>query len=255
MKANTEERVKAVLDVFKDKLVKRGDLAEGARRRRARSRPARSTGSAPTSRRASRRRTPRRSPRSSATRAQERQGPDPGRRAARQLQEPRRPAGRHRPAQGQGPRLRPAVRQLPLSRPRPPSQAGWYRRPSPRAGRPAPPSAGGSRTAARRRPPRNGLAIISALVVCSAGSGGSGSGAGAELELAQRAGQGQRVAGELGARTRRPGTPGDRLIASWITVAAIGPRIRISSAAERAGPVVVVDRPERDEPGQAGRAT
>ena len=35
MEANSEERVKAVLDVFQTKLIKRGRQPEGARRRRA----------------------------------------------------------------------------------------------------------------------------------------------------------------------------------------------------------------------------
>ena len=48
-------------------------------------------------------------------------------------------------------------------------------------------------------PGRNGLAIISADVVCSSGSGGSGSGLRPGLDLAQRAGQRQRVAGDLSA--------------------------------------------------------
>ncbi len=68
MRANAEERVKAVLDIFQSKLIKRGislkalDAGEPQR-------PARSTRSSPPSRRASLRRTRRRSPRSSATRA------------------------------------------------------------------------------------------------------------------------------------------------------------------------------------------
>ena len=52
MRANSEDRVKAVLDVFQTKLIKRGRLAEGARRRTSPSPPARSTGSRPGSRRA-----------------------------------------------------------------------------------------------------------------------------------------------------------------------------------------------------------
>src|SRR4051794_24201461 len=67
MEANSEERVKAILDVFETKLVKRG-----SRSRRwtpaSRSCPARSTRSSRRSRKASRRRTPRRSRRSSGMR-------------------------------------------------------------------------------------------------------------------------------------------------------------------------------------------
>ena len=126
------------------------------------------------------------------------------------LEVPRRPAGRQRPGQGQRPRLRGAVRQLPLSRTllhrrqfgigavaavRHGLEAGdplRHRRVR--------------REQLRMRPSVNGLAIISALVVCSRGSGGSGAAATPALELAQRAGQGQRVAGERRRRTRRPGT-------------------------------------------------
>ena len=111
IRANSEERAKAVLDVFKDKLVKRKvslkvldaddpklsgkeyrlavGLKEGLSKR-----------------------TPRRSRRSSGMRAERRQGPDPGRGIARLVQEEGRPAGGHLAAEGPGLRLRPAVRQL-----------------------------------------------------------------------------------------------------------------------------------------------
>src|SRR5699024_9289708 len=46
------------------------------------------------------------------------QAPDPGRRAPGHRQVPRRPPGGHLPAQGQGPRGRAAVRQLPVTRAR-----------------------------------------------------------------------------------------------------------------------------------------
>ena len=93
MKANTEERVKAVLDVFQTKLVKRERLAQGPRRRRAqalrqgvpdRGRP--QGGHHPGERQEDLQDDPRRGP-------QGRQGPDQGRRAAGHQQEPRRPAG------------------------------------------------------------------------------------------------------------------------------------------------------------------
>ena len=58
MRASSEERVKAVLDVLQTKLVKRGVSLKSWIPRR----PARSTGSRRPSRRGSARRTPRRSP-------------------------------------------------------------------------------------------------------------------------------------------------------------------------------------------------
>ncbi len=113
--ANAEERALAALDVFKDKLVRRGvslkALDAGEPRQSGREvkidasinqgisqEQAKKVGEAD----------PRRGP-------QGRQGPDPGRRAAGVEQEARPPAGRDRPGQGAGLRLRRAVRQLPLN--------------------------------------------------------------------------------------------------------------------------------------------
>ena len=59
---STEERAKAAIDVFKEKLIRRDISHEGLRRRRAAGRPARPTRSAAPSSRASAARTPRRSP-------------------------------------------------------------------------------------------------------------------------------------------------------------------------------------------------
>ncbi len=114
LKASAEERVKAVLEVLEQKFIKRGislrslDAGEpyasgkeyrievGAQERHLER-----------GREEDREDHPRRG-------AEERQEPDPGRRAARAVEEPRRPAGDDGAAQGQGPRRRPAVRELPL---------------------------------------------------------------------------------------------------------------------------------------------
>ena len=69
--------------------------------------------------------------------------------------------------------------------------------PSPRVGRCARPSGGWVENACASTPPRNGLAIISAPVVCRSGSRGSGSARGAGVELAQGAREGERVAAQL----------------------------------------------------------
>ena len=91
----TEERLKAAVEVFKEKLVKPRHLDEGVRRRR----PAGQSGKTyrvtgtlkqgidSRERQEDRQDHPRRGP-------QGRQGADPGRRDPRQLQEARRPAGR-----------------------------------------------------------------------------------------------------------------------------------------------------------------
>jgi uncharacterized protein YajQ (UPF0234 family) len=116
MKANSEDRVKAVLDVFQTKLVKRGvslkaldagepkpsgkeyridaGLKEGLSQENAK-----------------------KITKLIRTRAQERQGPDHRRRAAGLRQEPGRPPGSDRPAQGHRPGRRAPVHQLPLTRP------------------------------------------------------------------------------------------------------------------------------------------
>ena len=115
MRANSEERVKAILDVFESKLIKRGvslkalDLGEpfasgkeyrlvaslkqgigsGRRQEAVQDHPGRG--------------------------AQGGQGPDPGRRAAGQLEVEGRAADRDRTDQGQGPGVRGPVRQLPVT--------------------------------------------------------------------------------------------------------------------------------------------
>ena len=63
IESETEERARAAVEVFKEKLIKRGHLAEGVRGRRARRRRARPTRSAARSSRGSRRTRPRRSAR------------------------------------------------------------------------------------------------------------------------------------------------------------------------------------------------
>ena len=114
IRANSEERAKAVLDVFKDKLVKRGvslktldpddprlsgkeyrmsvALKEGITQDNAKkiSKIIRDEGRG-------------------------RPGSGPGRGTSRLGEEEGRPAGGHRAAEGQGVRLRPAIRQLPLN--------------------------------------------------------------------------------------------------------------------------------------------
>ena len=114
--SSTEERAKAAVDVFKEKLIRRdismkafdagdpqasgktykvsGTIKQGIDQR---------------ARQEDHQAHPRRGP-------QGRQDPDPGRRDPGQLQEARRPAGRHRAAQGRRSRRRPAVRQLPVAR-------------------------------------------------------------------------------------------------------------------------------------------
>ena len=113
-----EERAKAALDVFKEKLVKREHLAEGARRRRAAAvRQGRTRSPAPLQAGHLAARTPRRSPRSSATRAPRASRP---RSRATSCGSRARAVTTCRPCiallEGQGPRRRAAVRQLPLSR-------------------------------------------------------------------------------------------------------------------------------------------
>ena len=115
IRANSEERAKAVLDVFKDKLVKRGvslktldagdpklsgkeyrmavALKEGITQDNAKKIVQDHQGRGP----------------------EGRQGAGPGRRAPGLGQEEGRPAGGHRAAEGQGLRLRPAVHQLPVT--------------------------------------------------------------------------------------------------------------------------------------------
>ena len=113
--SSTEERVKAAIDVFKEKLVRRDismkafDAGEPqAVRQDLQGHRHAEAGHLQRERQEDHQADPRRGP-------QGRQDPDPGRRAPRQQQEARRPAGRHRPAQGRRPRRRAAVRQLPLS--------------------------------------------------------------------------------------------------------------------------------------------
>ena len=113
--SSTEERVKAAVDVFKEKLIRRdismkafdaGDPQavrqdlQGHRQHQA--------GHRQRERQEDHQADPRR-------RAQGRQGADPGRRDPRQLQEARRPSGRPGVVEEGRPRGRGAVRQLPLS--------------------------------------------------------------------------------------------------------------------------------------------
>jgi len=117
MKASSEERVKAVKDVFESKLVKRGislkSLDAGAPFASGKEYRIEATMKEGIDHREEDHQAdPRRGP-------QVRQGPDPGGRAARVLQVPRRPAVGHRDAQGLRGRG-PAVRELPLIRTPPP---------------------------------------------------------------------------------------------------------------------------------------
>ena len=137
MEANSEERVKAILDVFQTKLVKRGislkalDAGEPQLVRQGVQDLRVDRGRhLPGERQEGREDHPRRGP-------EGRQGAGPGRRAAGQLEEPGRPAGGAGAAEGQGPRLRAAVRELPLI----PAACAWRtgggaarRPPSPLAG-------------------------------------------------------------------------------------------------------------------------
>ena len=118
LQADTEERVAAALDVFKEKLIKRGISLKVPGRRRAAGlgqelqdlRPDQA-GHRVRHRQEDRQADPRRGP-------QGRPGADPGRPAAGQRQEARRPAGGAAAAARRRPRRRPAVRQLPLTRDR-----------------------------------------------------------------------------------------------------------------------------------------
>ena len=127
IKASTEERAKAVLDVFQSKLIKRGislkSLESGepfAERQGVPDHLDDQGRHLAGEREEDRQDHPRRG-------SQGRQVADPGRRAARAVQEPRRPAGGPAPAEGRRPRRRPPVRQLPVVRairmPRPAASA------------------------------------------------------------------------------------------------------------------------------------
>ena len=112
MKANSEERVLAVLDVLQSKLIRRGISLKSLDTRRAlRVRQGvppgglHQGGHRAGPRQEDQQADPRRGP-------EVRQVPDPGRRTPRDVQVPRRPAGRHGTAEGLR-RGRPAVRELP----------------------------------------------------------------------------------------------------------------------------------------------
>ena len=114
MEANSEERVKAVLDVFQSKLIKRGvslkSLDAGEPRlvgQALQDHRDHRGGHQPGERQEGRQADPRRRPARG-------EGPDPGRRAAGQQQEPGRPAAGAGPDQERGLRLRGPVHQLPL---------------------------------------------------------------------------------------------------------------------------------------------
>ena len=115
MEANSEERVKAVLDVFQSKLVSRGVSLKALDAGEPRSsgklyKITASTqgGHQPRERQKGHQADPRRG-------AQGCQDPDPGRRAAGEQQEPGRPAGGPGVDQGTGLRLRRAVHELSLN--------------------------------------------------------------------------------------------------------------------------------------------
>ena len=86
------------------------------------------------------------------------------------------------------------------------------------------------------------MAIIRALVVCSAGSGGSGSArvpiSSLRSALARASGSPVTVAPDASAWYSR-----DRLIAIWIIPAATGPRISTASAPSGPGPSSSLLRP------------
>ena len=112
--ANADDRARAVLDVFKEKLIKRqqslkileaGEPRQSGRRPRS---PSPSRRASPGAGQEGRQADPRRG-------TQGRQGPGAGRRAPGDQQEARRPAGGDRPGEGAGLRLRGAVHQLPLN--------------------------------------------------------------------------------------------------------------------------------------------
>lgn len=113
--SSTEERAKAAVDVFKEKLVRR-DIsmkAFDAGDPQASGKTYRVSGTLKQvhfqrERQEDHQADPRRG-------SEERQDSDPGRGGPGDVQEPRRPPDRHRPAQRRRPRGRAAVRQLPLS--------------------------------------------------------------------------------------------------------------------------------------------
>ena len=112
--ASADDRASAVLDVFQQKLIKRdvslkildaSDPRQSGHGQQDRHQP--QGGHLLRGRQEGRQADPRRGP-------QGRQGADPGRRAARLVEEARRPPGRPGPGQGPGLRLRGAVHQLPV---------------------------------------------------------------------------------------------------------------------------------------------
>ena len=115
MVASSEDRVKAVLDVFKDKLVKRGislkALDAGEPRLSGKDHHITASLQAGLSQENAKKlaKIIRDEGPKNVTR------PDPGRRAPGQREEEGRPAGRDRAAEGSGPRLRDPVHQLPLT--------------------------------------------------------------------------------------------------------------------------------------------
>ena len=99
--ASADDRANAVLDVFKDKLIKRNQSLKSSTPATRAVRPGVQDHDRPQGghhlrgRQEDHQADPRRGP-------QGRQGPDPGRRAARLVEEARRPAGRHGPGEGAG---------------------------------------------------------------------------------------------------------------------------------------------------------
>lgn len=94
----------------------------------------------------------------------------------------------------------------------------------------------------RPSPGRNGFAIIMWLAVSRRGSGGSGSclvpASSFRRALARASGSPVSWAPDASASYSR-----ERLIASWITDAAMGPRIMIRSMPRRPGPSSSLERP------------
>ena len=122
--------------------------------------------------------------------------------------------------------------------------------PSFRAGRCAPPSAGGSRTSWRTPARAERVRDHHVAGRLHAGLRGQRELLGAHFQLAQGAlasasGSPVSWAPEASASYSR-----ERLMASWIRVAASGPRIMISSMPRMPRPLVVVRAADRDQPGE-----
>ncbi len=115
MKANSEERVKAILDVFQSKLVKRGISLKSLEAGEAKPSGKEFVLTATITEGISQENAKKVGKLIRDEGPQQHQGPGRRRRAAGLLEEPRRSPGGHRPGQGRGPGLRRSVRQLPLN--------------------------------------------------------------------------------------------------------------------------------------------